>query len=326
MTAQKPSSPDGRGASTTRLEDQQASSRPAERGHASFRPPRVFAIVNFKGGVGKTTTALNLAAAWAEAGRRVLLVDMDPSAILSRTLGVNLGELDRKTPTIHHLLMGYARLEQAVQHVSYDLPGNQTFQLDLVPSSRWLATVLPYTYGEIHYYEWLPRALGLAAFPEWNLDSQGDEHAPATPVSPIAPDSLPYDVIVIDCPPEGEQYTLFALRAATDVVVAVQAEAGAVWNLGRLDGLVRTMRKENPALTTQRYVATMANQRTGVGQAVVDEVRSRYADRVCDNIISRTVKFSEAMISQRPLVWYESRSDAAESYRRLAGELWGGVA
>jgi chromosome partitioning protein len=260
----------------------------------------VFAVVNFKGGVGKTTTALNLAAAWAQHRHRVLLIDLDPGATLTKTLGVPVAEDNPSAPTAYRLLTGkdHVSLAEVIHHVAFDAGDGEALALDIVPANRHLASIV----------------FSIHQDPGWGLVLG---NALAQP--------LAYDAVVIDCPPEGETFTYLALGAATDVVVVVQAEVGAVWSLSRVEACIRNMGRLNPGLRGRRYVITMINPRTTVARTLVAELRREFDGQVCDTTIQRTIKLAESMMARQPILTYDPGGEAADSYRRLAVEIWGGA-
>jgi len=260
----------------------------------------VFAVVNFKGGVGKTTTALNLAAAWVQQGYRVLLIDLDPGATLTKALGVPVAEDDPSAPTVYRLLTGKDKvsLAEVVHHVDFVADDGKVLTLDVVPSNRHVASIV----------------LSIHQDPGWGLV-----------LGSVLAQRLPYDAVVIDCPPEGETFTYLALGAATDAVVVIQAEAGAVWSLSRVEACIRNMGRLNPGLQRRRYVITMINARTTVARTLVAELRRKFDGQVCDTTIQRTIKLAESMMARQPIVTYDPRGEAAESYRRLALEIWNGA-
>ncbi len=264
-------------------------------------PPRVFAIANFKGGVGKTTVALNLGAAWAEMGLRVLLVDLDPSASLTDALQLSVPREDLGAPTIYRLLdPGQRRLppDRRVSLRSVRLRVDWgRYGLDVVPANHALCN-LPYT-----------------------LRNDGDW---GQALAEVLSTSATYDVIAIDCPPEQNNvFTQLALRAATDVVTVVQPGGGASSSAGEMSGFVRFVCR-NQLLRSQRLVVNLYDTRTRASRDMTDALRQEYGSQVCRTIIYRSTRIDEAMIYRQPVTIYDPRGSGAEHVRALAVELLDG--
>ncbi len=252
--------------------------------------PRIFAIVNSKGGVGKTTTSLNLAAVWADEGRRVLLIDFDPSANMTGALRVRIDHDDPEAPTAYQLLRKTRRL--AVEDVAR--PTSHGFHL--IPANRVLETV--------------PSLL--SNDPLWTRA-----------LAPSLCRPLPYDVVVLDCPPESTPLNYLALGVATDAVVVLQAEGLALIGTGQMNGNIQVMRGVNPALARHRLVLNAFSARTSINRDLYADLRAQFAGMLCDTVIPRLIRVTEAVTAGVPMIAYEPRGVAARCYRALARELIG---
>ncbi|MDX1511067.1 MAG: ParA family protein [Nitriliruptorales bacterium] len=251
-------------------------------------PPgaRVVAVVNQKGGVGKTTTAVSLAAAAAEAGTRVLLVDLDPQGNASSGLGCRVAEGE---PSTYHVLVHEADPASITRKTS--IPGLQLWggSLDLAGAEIEL----------------------VAAF---NREHQ----------LRLALDSLPADVdlVIVDCPPSLGLLTINALVAADRVLVPIQCEYYALEGLQQLHRLVsRVQRTLNPALELGGIVLTMFDRRTNLARDVVSEVATHYPDVTFQTIIPRTVRLSEAPSYGHPITVFDPEGVGSAAYRALAREF-----
>lgn len=247
---------------------------------------KVIAVTNQKGGVAKTTTAINLSACLAELGKRVLLVDLDPQGNATSGLGVAKHKLTR---CIYDVLINDVPLEQVIQKTDYK-------NLKVVPARIELAG------GEIELVSQISR--------EGKLQ--------------IALQSIisDYDFIFIDCPPSLGVLTLNALTAATDVLIPIQCEYYALEGLTLLMNTLERVRKHlNPNLNILGALMTMFDARTNLAIQVVDEVKEYFPKKVFRTIISRNVRLSEAPSHGKPINIYDSRSRGAEVYRDLAKEV-----
>lgn len=245
---------------------------------------RIIAVSNQKGGVGKTTTSVNLAACVAEKGKRVLLVDIDPQGNASSGLGVT-----ERTPSVYDVLLGEESAEAAVLKTEFE-------NLSVLPSDMTLAG------AEIE----------LVAIPEREtllrkaLETVRDQ----------------YDYIFIDCPPSLSLLTLNAMTAADSVLIPIQCEYYALEGVGQLMNTLQLVKKRlNPALEIEGVVLTMLDGRTNLGLQVVQEVKKYFKSRVYGSIIPRNVRLSEAPSHGEPINVYDSRSTGAEAYRALAAEF-----
>ncbi|HXW80577.1 MAG TPA: AAA family ATPase [Acidimicrobiales bacterium] len=252
--------------------------------------PRVLAIANQKGGVGKTTTAINLGAALAELGYRVLVVDLDPQGNATTGLGVNARNLEN---SIYDVILHDVPIEDCIE------PTNLR-NLFLVPATIDLAgaeiELVPAFSRELR----LKRAIGNV------LDD--------------------FDFLLIDCPPSLGLLTVNALAAANEVAVPIQCEYYALEGLGQLlNNIERVRANLNPGLSVTTIIMTMFDARTRLAEQVVDEVRRHFGDRVCRSVVPRTVRLSEAPSFGQPIVVFDPTSRGATAYRELAKEVSGGA-
>lgn len=245
----------------------------------------VYAIANQKGGVGKTTTAINLAACIAEAGYEALLVDIDPQS--NATLGLGIDK--RVTPTVYDVLLGELPLADAV--VATGIP-----HLAIVPAGPDLAGATVE----------LPRLAGSESRLRETLAPLRDRYA----------------FVLLDCPPSLGPLTVNALVAADRVIVPVQAEYFALEGLaGLLDTLSLVQRELNPRLTIAGMLLTMHDGRTRLAQDVESEVRRHFPRLVFDTVIPRNVRVGEAPSFGRPVIHYDPHCAGADAYFELAKEV-----
>ena len=250
-------------------------------------PARIISMCNQKGGVGKTTTTINLGAALAELGRRVLLVDFDPQGALSVGLGVNPHELDR---TVYNLLM-----DRGVDAEDILLKTN-VVGMDLLPSNIDLSAAEVQLVGEVARETILGRGL-----------------------APIAVD---YDYVLIDCQPSLGLLTVNALTASDAVIIPLECEFFALRGVALLmDTITKVQDRLNPQLELDGILATMYDSRTTHGREVLARVVEAFGDRVFHTVINRTVRFPETTVVGEPITTYASRSSGAAAYRQLALEV-----
>ena len=248
--------------------------------------PRILAVVNQKGGVGKTTTTVNLAAALAQAGRRVLLVDVDPQGNATMGSGIDKRTLAR---TVYHALLGLGELSGI--RVRAERGG-----YDLVPANRELAG------AEVELVELPARETRLKAALER-----------------VAAD---YDYILIDCPPSLSLLTVNALAAAHRVLIPMQCEYYALEGLSDLVGTIKRVRANlNPALDIAGLLRTMYDPRNTLSQQVSRELEAHFGDKVFRTLVPRNVRLAEAPSYGVPAVLWDPSSKGAQAYMALAGEM-----
>ena len=246
----------------------------------------ILAIANQKGGVGKTTTAINLGAALAEKGQRTLLVDLDPQANATSGLGVDKGQAG---PSAYEALIGQVDLDAAIHRAIAPC-------FDLVPSAIRLAG------AEIEMVGLLAREQRLRRV--------------------LEPAREGYDVILVDCSPSLGLLTVNALTAADGILIPIQCEYLALEALGQLSSTIALIRDNlNARLRIAGIVMTMFDARTNLSQQVVEQVRSHFADAVFQTIIPRSVRLSEAPSYGKSILAYDPTSRGATAYRQLAIEL-----
>ena len=247
---------------------------------------RIIAITNQKGGVGKTTTSVNLAASLAALERKTLLVDIDPQGNASSGLGVDSDKIEN---TIYDLLLEQVPVRETIVETEIDY-------LKLLPANIRLSG------AQIELVSMMARERKLQAALE-TIDSE-------------------YDYILIDCPPSLGILTLNAMTAAKSVLIPIQCEYYALEGVGQLLNTIRLVQKSlNPNLIIEGILLTMYDARLNLSNQVADEVRSYFEDKVYKTVISRNVKLGEAPSFGKPIILYDILSVGAKAYLELAKEV-----
>jgi chromosome partitioning protein len=244
----------------------------------------ILAIANQKGGVGKTTTAINLGAGLGALERRVLLVDCDPQGNATRGLGARAS-----SPHLYHALSGEVPLEEAIRPSGFP-------NLDLVPSQRDLVGVEVEFVGETGWEQKLKSVLAQVAGR--------------------------YDTILLDCPPSLGHLTVSALTAADGILVPLQCEYFALEGISELLATVRRIQGSlNPGLAIAGILLTMYDDRTNLSKDVALEIRSHFADKVYDAVVPRNIRLAEAPSHGLPIFQYDIKSRGADAYLAVAREF-----
>ena len=247
---------------------------------------RVIAVANQKGGVGKTTTAINLSACLAEKGQKVLAIDMDPQGNMTSGLGIDKDEVEKN---IYDLMIGQAGVDEVLQKEAIE-------NLDVIPTSIDLSA------AEIEL-----------------IGVDDKEFIIRNAVQPIKDD---YDYIIIDCPPSLSMLTINAMTTADSVLVPIQCEYYALEGLSQLIHTVELVKERlNPVLEIEGVVFTMYDARTNLSLQVVENVKNNLNQTIYKTIIPRNVRLAEAPSHGLPINYYDARSTGAESYQLLAEEV-----
>lgn len=247
---------------------------------------RIIAIANQKGGVGKTTTSINLAASLAEKGKKVLVIDMDPQGNTTSGFGVDKNNLDN---TIYELILGECSVQESIIK-------NVIENVSIIPSNVNLAA------AEIELIGVDKKEFILKKEVDWVKDS--------------------YDYIMIDCPPSLSMLTVNAMTTANTVLVPIQCEFYALEGLSQLIHTVNLVKERlNPELAMEGVVFTMYDARTNLSAQVVENVKEHFHQKVFDTLIPRNIRLAEAPSYGMPICMYDPKSSGAESYRKLAEEV-----
>jgi len=250
-------------------------------------PARTVAVCNQKGGVGKTTTTINLGAALAEQGRRVLLVDFDPQGALSVGLGIQPHDIEA---TVYNLLM----------------------ERDITPKDVLLKT-------SVNGMDLLPSNIDLSGAEVQLVHEVGREYVLGGVLEPLVPD---YDVIMIDCQPSLGLLTINALACANGVIIPLECEYFAMRGVALLmETIDKVSRRLNTKLTIDGLLATMYDSRTLHTREVLTNIVKGFGDKVFHTVINRTVRFPDATVAGEPITSFDSGSMGANSYRELAKEV-----
>ena len=247
---------------------------------------KIISIANQKGGVGKTTTTINLSAALAETGKKILVIDIDPQGNTSSGFGVDKNHIE---DTIYELILGYSAINEVILR-------NVVDNIDVMPSNVNLAGAEIELIGREQKESILQK----------ELDFVRDD----------------YDYIFIDCPPSLNILTVNAMVASDTVLVPIQCEFYALEGLSQLIHTINLVRERiNNRLDIEGIVFTMYDARTNLSQQVVENVKDNVSQRIYETVIPRNIRLAEAPSYGEPITTYDTKSTGAEAYRRLAAEL-----
>lgn len=253
---------------------------------------KVISMVNQKGGVGKTTTSINLSASLGYLGKKVLLIDLDPQGNTTTGVGINKGDIDK---SIYDVLIGEASMHDVVVKTKFK-------NLHIIPATINLAGV---------DIELIEKSRVQSGF------SKGEQLK-----SKISEIKDMYDFILIDCPPSLGILTTNALTASDSVIIPVQCEFFALEGIMQLlNSIMLAQRNLNPNLDIEGVLLTMLDSRTNLGLEVVEDIRSYFKERVYDTIIPRLIRLTEAPSHGKPILAYDPKSRGTEAYINLAKEV-----
>lgn len=250
------------------------------------RHTQVFAVANQKGGVGKTTTSVNLSACFAELGMRTLIVDLDPQANATTAVGIDSHQVEA---SLYDVLLNDVLMEDIIEPTDFK-------NLYLAPASLDLAG------AEIELVPALNRERRLRGA-----------------INSVVHD---YDIVIVDCPPSLGVLTINGLTAAQEVIVPIQTEYFALEGLGQLIRNIDLVKRNlNRDLDISKIILVMFDKRTKLSHQVADEVRQHFGDKVCKQVVPRAVRLSEAPSHGQPIIAYDPQSTGSDAYRALAKEV-----
>lgn len=253
---------------------------------------KIIALVNQKGGVGKTTSSINLAASLGVLGKKVLLIDLDPQGNSTTGIGIDKGEIKK---SVYDLLIGASTLRETIKKTKFK-------NLYVIPATISLAG------ADIEIME------------KSRVDPNFEKSRQLKKV--LEPAKETFDYIIIDCPPSLGILTTNALTAASSVIIPVQCEFFALEGIMQLlNSIMLAQKNLNPTLDIEGVLLTMLDNRTNLGLEVVQDIKRYFKERVYDTIIPRLVRLSEAPSHGKPIIAYDPKSRGAEAYINLAKEV-----
>jgi chromosome partitioning protein len=253
---------------------------------------KIISLVNQKGGVGKTTTSINLSASLALLGKKVLMIDLDPQGNATTGIGINKGDIDK---SIYDVLIDQATIPEVIVKTKFK-------NLFAIPATINLAGVDIELLGKSRVEPGFTKAHQLKKY--------------------LDPEKENYDYIIIDCPPSLGIITTNALTASDSVIIPVQCEFFALEGIMQLLNTIMLAQKNlNPQLDIEGVILTMLDSRTNLGLEVVEDIRSYFKERVYNTIIPRLIRLSEAPSHGKPIISYDPKSRGSEAYINLAKEV-----